>query len=284
MKRHSRRCRADVKEKNDGRTNLSKDPAIRAKTWRRTTPLIDPQPGPQKKKTTIVMAPSRSSASWLSSALAVFAFFTLAIPANALYFYMDGQQTKCFFEELPKDTLVVGHYSTEVINSQASGYSVDANLNMKITVDEIFDNDHRVVSKRDGHSGRFTFSAADAGQHKICLTPDTHAATSGWLGGPPAGVKVNLDMAIGETSKIETEDKGKMQDIVQKVKDLNGRLQDIRREQVFQREREAEFRDQSEATNSRVVRWTIMQLVVLSAACAWQLSHLRSFFIKQKLT
>ena len=42
-------------------------------------------------------------------------------------------------------------------------------------------------------------------------------------------------MAIGETSNIELEDKGKMQDIVQKVKDLNGRLHDIRREQVFQR-------------------------------------------------
>ncbi|GMF72463.1 unnamed protein product [Aspergillus oryzae] len=107
---------------------------------------------------------------------------------------------------------------------------------MLITVDETFDNDHRVVSKRDGHSGRFTFSAADAGQHRICVTADTSAATGGWLSGAPAGaVKVTLDMAIGETSKIETEDKGKIQDIVQKVKDLNGRLQDIRREQVFQR-------------------------------------------------
>lgn len=52
---------------------------------------------------------------------------------------------------------------------------------------------------------------------------------------------------------------------------------------VFQ-EREAEFRDQSETTNSRVVRWTIIQLVVLGVTCAWQLSHLRAFFIKQKLT
>ena len=46
---------------------------------------------------------------------------------------------------------------------------------------------------------------------------------------------MTLDLAIGETSAIESEDKGKIQDIVQKVKDLNGRLQDIRREQVFQR-------------------------------------------------
>lgn len=42
-------------------------------------------------------------------------------------------------------------------------------------------------------------------------------------------------MAIGETSAIESSDKGKLGDLVQKVKDLNNRLQDIRREQVFQR-------------------------------------------------
>ena len=28
--------------------------------------------------------------------------------ASALYFYIDGTSPKCFFEELPKDTLVVG--------------------------------------------------------------------------------------------------------------------------------------------------------------------------------
>jgi hypothetical protein len=49
------------------------------------------------------------------------------------------------------------------------------------------------------------------------------------------GIKLTLDLAIGETSAIESRDKGKINDIVQKVKDLNGRLQDIRREQVFQR-------------------------------------------------
>lgn len=57
------------------------------------------------------MAPSRSySASWLSSILAVLAVLCLSVPANALYFYMGEKQTKCFFEELPKDTLVVGMY------------------------------------------------------------------------------------------------------------------------------------------------------------------------------
>jgi len=49
------------------------------------------------------------------------------------------------------------------------------------------------------------------------------------------GIKLTLDLAIGETSAIESTDKGKIQDIQKRVKDLNGRLQDIRREQVFQR-------------------------------------------------
>jgi hypothetical protein len=53
---------------------------------------------------------------------------------------------------------------------------------------------------------------------------------------------------------------------------------------VVLQEREAEFRDQSESTNAKIVRYTLVQLTVLGVTCAWQLSHLRSFFIKQKLT
>ena len=97
-------------------------------------------------------------------------------------------------------------------------------------------------------------------------------------------MKFELDMAIGETSQIESSDKEKLSEVAQKVKDLNARLQDVRREQIFQREREAEFRDQSESVNSRVVRWTLIQIAVLGVTCAWQLSYLRAFFIKQKLT
>lgn len=48
-------------------------------------------------------------------------------------------------------------------------------------------------------------------------------------------------------------------------------------------EREAEFRDQSESTNSRVVWWTIAQIVVLGVTCLWQMRHLKGFFEAKKL-
>ncbi|KAI5778251.1 emp24/gp25L/p24 family/GOLD-domain-containing protein [Geopyxis carbonaria] len=203
--------------------------------------------------------------------------------ASALYFYIDGSSPKCFFEDLPKDTLVVGQYKAEEFQAATNSYSDNNELALLITVDETFDNDHRVVNNKGSNRGRFTFTAGDSGEHRICFWA-SHQVNAGWFSAHPNGVRLHLDMAIGETSEIESRDKDKLADIVQRVKDLSGRLQDIRREQVFQREREAEFRDQSESTNGRVVRWTLLQLVVLGATCAWQLSHLRAFFIKQKLT
>lgn len=210
---------------------------------------------------------------------------TLLVPVQSLYFYIEGTTPKCFFERLPKDTLVVGQYSAEEFNLDLNKYVKNDNLNIYISVEEVFDNDHRIVSSKGPSTGKITFTSADSGDHRICFTPSHSTGHSGWLGGQTlGGVKLTLDLAIGTTSQIESDDKGKIGDLVQRVKDLNGRLMDIKREQVFQREREAEFRDQSESTNGRVVRWTLIQLVVLGITCAWQLSHLRSFFIKQKLT
>lgn len=203
--------------------------------------------------------------------------------ASALYFYIDGSSPKCFFEELPKDTLVVGQFKAEEYVPNAAAYTDNNELALLITVDETFDNDHRIVSQKGGNKGRFTFTAADSGEHRICFWA-SHQTNTGWFNSHANEVRLHLDLAIGETSEIESRDKDKLADIVQRVKDLSGRLQDIRREQVFQREREAEFRDQSESTNSRVVKWTLLQLLVLGLTCAWQLSHLRAFFIKQKLT
>jgi p24 family protein alpha len=116
-------------------------------------------------------------------------------------------------------------------------------------VEETFDNDHRVVTQSSPSTPsltKFTFSAADSGLHRLCFTPSGPAAISvhGWFsdsGNVLGGVKLTVDMAIGETSKIESEDKGKIEGMVGKVRELNGRLQDIRREQIFQRVRDTTF-------------------------------------------
>lgn len=92
------------------------------------------------------------------------------------------------------------------------------------------------MNQKGQGSGKFTFTAAESGDHKICFIPSRAGHGGLTIGGQPQGtVKMTLDLAIGETSKIERTDKGKIQDIESKVTELKARLQDIRREQVFQR-------------------------------------------------
>jgi p24 family protein alpha len=138
-----------------------------------------------------------------------------------------------------------GSYKAEAYDTQSGSFQPNPDLAIQITVDETFDNDHRVVSQTSTSSdslSKFTFSAADSGLHRLCFTPSGPGAIAigGWFSGgwtDMGGVKLSLDLAIGATSKIESDDKGKIEGIVGKVKELNGRLMDIRREQVFQRVR-----------------------------------------------
>jgi p24 family protein alpha len=151
----------------------------------------------------------------------------------------------CYRQIPPKapPNALPGSYKAEAFNIETNTFHATSQLQIAITVDEVFDNDHRVVSQTSTSSNsmsKFTFSAADSGQHRLCFTPSGPAAISvgGWFSGAGAsagGVKLTVDLAIGETSKIESEDKSKIESIVGRVRELNGRLQDIRREQVFQR-------------------------------------------------
>ena len=52
-------------------------------------------------------------------------------------------------------------------------------------------------------------------------------------------MKLHLDVAVGETGDLNRldNDKDQSESLAQRIKDLNARLQDIRREQVFQRVR-----------------------------------------------
>jgi p24 family protein alpha len=122
-------------------------------------------------------------------------------------------------------------------NEHAKAFQVDSSVGLYITVEQVFDNDHRIVSQKGDSKGRFTFTAGESGEHKLCFSPTSWHAHSGYLknGQEVGGVRVSLDVVVGATSNIESTDHGKIQDMVSRVRDLNGRLQDIRREQVFQR-------------------------------------------------
>ncbi|KAK4051249.1 emp24p/erv25p- protein [Microbotryomycetes sp. JL201] len=207
----------------------------------------------------------------------VFALLSLCRVSSALYFYLGAGENRCFLEELPKDTIVVGHYKAEEWSESSKSFVINDHLGIQIVVTEVESGD-KVVNTRGLPQGKFTFTSHEAGDHTICLKTNY---TGGWFSTPQ--VRMHLDIAVGEAKVDEEGEREHVKDLASKVKDLNSRLADIRREQQFQREREADFRALSERTNSRAVWWSIAQLFTLIAACTWQLRHLRHFFESKKL-
>lgn len=59
----------------------------------------------------------------------------LASAAQALHFFIDGATQKCFYEELPKDTLVSGTYSAEEFDDRVNSWQQHEGIKIYITVD-----------------------------------------------------------------------------------------------------------------------------------------------------
>ncbi|ORZ22601.1 membrane protein [Absidia repens] len=196
--------------------------------------------------------------------------------ADALYFYLEGSEKKCFLEELPKETMVTGTYTAEQFSDTQHKWIVNQQVKIDITVEEI-PQGNVVVARQGGAKGRFTFTSAESGDHSICLSP---VPTSYF---DSTKTRITFDMDFDDPAGDGHDHKESLSDLARKVHELNERVQDIRREQLSQREREIEFRDQSELTNSRVVWWTVLQLIVLGVVCVWQMRHFKTFFVSKKL-
>uniref|UniRef100_A0A8C2EC52 Transmembrane emp24 domain-containing protein 4-like n=1 Tax=Cyprinus carpio TaxID=7962 RepID=A0A8C2EC52_CYPCA len=95
--------------------------------------------------------------------------FAWLSPSQALYFHIGETEKKCFIEEIPDETMVIGRYRTQLWDKQAGSFLPSTpGLGMHV---EIKDPDAKVVilSRQYGSDGRFTFTSHTPGEHQICL-------------------------------------------------------------------------------------------------------------------
>ncbi|KAJ3191686.1 emp24p/erv25p- protein [Irineochytrium annulatum] len=210
--------------------------------------------------------------------LLAFALLLAIASTDALYFILEGSEQKCFIEELPKETTVIGTYSSLEWSDQAQLYQENSANIVSIVVEEQL-NRHRLVEQKASNKGKFTFTTSEAGDHSICITAN---GGGGWFSS--SKTKFYLDLMFGDASHDTTSHtKTAVNDITSRIRELNNRVDIIQREQRYQREREAEFRNASEAINAKVVNWTLAQVAVLVVTALWQIRHLKQFFVSKKL-
>lgn len=198
--------------------------------------------------------------------------------ASALYFHIAETERKCFMEDLPDETMVIGNYRIELFDPRTGGYMPSSpGIGMHVEVRDV--DDKTIMSKVYSAEGRFTFTSHRHGEHVICL----YSNSTKWFSGTQ--LRVHLDLQVGEHA-IDYQtvaQKDKLTDLQVRVRQLLDQVEQITKEQNYQRYREERFRQTSESTNQRVLWWSVSQTIILIVMGLWQMRHLKSFFEAKKL-
>nr|XP_033782923.1 transmembrane emp24 domain-containing protein 9 [Geotrypetes seraphini] len=199
---------------------------------------------------------------------------------SALYFHLGEAEKKCFIEEIPDDTMVIGNYRTQLYDQQREEY-LPATPGFGMLVDVKDPDDKVILSRQYGSEGRFTFTSHTPGEHQICLHSNL-TKFSLFAGGM---LRVHLDIQVGEHAidYAVIAAREKLTEVQVRVRQLIEQVEQIQKEQDYQRWREERFRQTSESTNQRVLWWSILQTLILVATGMWQMRHLKSFFEAKKL-
>ncbi|KAI1719126.1 emp24/gp25L/p24 family/GOLD domain-containing protein [Ditylenchus destructor] len=209
--------------------------------------------------------------------LSLLSLFSLLSACRALYFHIAETEKKCFIEEIPDETMVIGRYKVQLYDPNTKGYGDYPNIGMHV---EAKDPEEKVIlSKLYTSEGMFTFTSHTPGEHLICL----YSNSTAWFNG--AQLRVHLDIQVGEHAQDyqQVAAKDKLNELQLRIRQLLDQVEQITKEQNYQRYREERFRQTSESTNSRVLWWSIGQTIVLLATGAWQMRHLKGFFEAKKL-
>jgi len=203
----------------------------------------------------------------------------LILPSvNALYFHMWETDVKCFVEEVPDETMISGKYKVEVYDDKSEQFVSKDGIGMHV---DIKDPEAKVIlSKYYTNEGQFVFTTHTPGEHHICLSPNS---TRWFSGGSRLRVYLSIDVGEHANDYKQIQAKEKLSELQLRVRQLLEQVDQITKEQNYQRSREERFRFTSESTNNRVLWWAVAQTSILLLVGAWQMRHLKGFFEAKKL-
>uniref|UniRef100_A0A8C4M6N5 GOLD domain-containing protein n=1 Tax=Equus asinus TaxID=9793 RepID=A0A8C4M6N5_EQUAS len=175
---------------------------------------------------------------------------------------------------------LLGNYKTELYDPAMEKYQPSPQwINLFVFVKD--PENKNLLARQYGPQGSFTFTSQSPGEHQICLHLESIRFALFYDG----KLAIHLDMQLGEHTNDYTEiaANDKLTLLHLRVQQLVEQVEQIQKEQEYQRWREERFRQTSESTNQRVLWWSILQTFILVAIGIWQMQHLKSFFKAKKL-
>lgn len=191
--------------------------------------------------------------------------------SHAVWLNLPSSGTKCVSEDIQNNVVVLAEYG---VVAEADHNNPQPTISASVT-SPYGNNLHR---NENVTHGQFAFTTKEGGNYLACFWVDGNHQ-----GGP--GATINLDWKIGIAAKDweSVAKKEKIDGVELELRKLEGAVEAIHENLLYLRDREAEMREVSEKTNSRVAWFSIMSLGVCIVVSVLQLWHLKSYFRKKKL-
>ncbi|XP_055969013.1 transmembrane emp24 domain-containing protein 9-like [Sorex fumeus] len=212
--------------------------------------------------------------------LLLWQLLALTCRGAAVYLEVGELEEKCFIQEIPEGTVVIGNYKTELYDPVVGKFQPSPQwINLFAFVKD--PENRNLLSRQYGPQGRFMFTSKSPGEHQICL----HLKSVRFPLVYDGKLTMHLDMQLGERISDDAafQDKDTLSQLHLRLRQLVEQMEQIRKEQEYQRWREERFRQTSESTNQRVLGWSVLQTLILVAIGVWQMQHLKGFFKAKKL-
>ncbi|KAL9451409.1 hypothetical protein AB3S75_013051 [Citrus x aurantiifolia] len=197
-------------------------------------------------------------------------YFTInAIVSDAIWLNLPATGTKCVSEEIQNNVVVLADY---VVVSDDHSHS--PTISVKVTSPY----GNNLHNRENVTYGQFAFTTHEAGNYLACFWVDGHNPGGG-------DVSVNIDWKTGIAAKDweSVARKEKLEGVELELRKLEGAVEAIHENLLYLKTKEAEMREVSEKTNSRVAWYSIMSLGVCIVVSGVQVWHLKRFFQKKKL-
>ncbi|XP_010639970.1 transmembrane emp24 domain-containing protein 11 [Fukomys damarensis] len=205
--------------------------------------------------------------------------FNFSLSAS-FYFHSEEREEKCIIQDVPSETLITGTFKIQQWDIDRHDFLEAApGLGMFVTITSY--NEEVLFSKLFDSQGTFYFTSHSPGEHIICLESNSTRLMS--FGG--SRLRIHLDIRVGEHDLDVTiaQAKDKVNEVTFKLEHLIEQIEQILKEQNYQRDREENFRMTSEDTNSNVLWWALAQTLIFISVGIFQIKYLKDFFIAKKL-
>lgn len=187
--------------------------------------------------------------------LAAFLLTTVG-KTNGYFITVDAHSEECFFEEVEKGTAMGLVFET------SEGGFLDIDI-------KVLDPDGKIIYQGERESnGKFTFSASKTGVYTYCFGNQMSSMT-------PKTVMFNME--VGEPPSADHEE-GDHNSLESMIDGLKSALKGVKHEQEYMTVRDRIHHDINEATNSRVVLWSVFEALVLITMTVGQVYYLKRFF------